>query len=74
MKTYYRDFYGSTASVTTYPNKAAKLIMCVAGKRSSKIYTSAKGAKLAMSRASEGWTEQKKNRLVSANSTRRHEK
>ena len=60
MKKYYRDFYGSTASIAIRKDGTAKLTMCYAGKRESKIYKSERGAKIAMGKASDCWTEIKK--------------
>lgn len=57
MKKYYKDFYGTTANITTRRDGTAKLVMCYRGKKESKIYKSERGARIAMGKQSDGWYE-----------------
>lgn len=59
MKRYYKDFYGTTASITKRRDGTAKLVMCAGGKRESKVYNSERGARIAMGKSSDGWYEVK---------------
>ena len=57
MKTYYRDAYGCTASITEHRDGTATLRVCDPyGKQVFRAtFTSAKGAKISLGRQSDGW-------------------
>lgn len=59
-KTYYEDFYGSTASITEYNDGTALLVTFAGFKRNSKRYNSVKGAKIALGKYSDCWKEVKR--------------
>ena len=53
--TYYRDFYGCTASIKVNKDGTAKLTVCIYGKKYPKVYKTEKGAKIALSKWSNCW-------------------
>ena len=61
MKRFYKDFYGNTASIFTKksnPNFAELIIRDAYGKMIwKKKYNSPKGARIAMGKQSDCWTE-----------------
>lgn len=59
MKKIYKDFYGSTASITVRKDGTAKLVMSYGSKRESKVYNTERGARIAMGKSSDGWREVK---------------
>ena len=59
MKKYFKDFYGSTASITVFRDGRAKLVIRTLG---SKVvtrgeYKTERGARIAMGRESDGWRQ-----------------
>lgn len=59
-KTYYKDFYGSKASITEYNDGTALLVTFAGFTRRSKKYKTVKGAKIALGKYSECWKEVEK--------------
>jgi hypothetical protein len=61
MKTYYKNFYGSTASIEVRSNGIAKLIIKTSAGQTvvNRPYDSKRGAKAAMNRFSNCWRKQK---------------
>ena len=59
MKTYYRDFYGSTASITEHKDGTATLRICNAyGKQVFRAtFKTVRGAKISMGRQGDCWTK-----------------
>lgn len=58
MKKYYRDFYGSSASIQMMRDGSAKLrIRCGSKLIVNKTYNTERGAKVAMGKSSDGWYE-----------------
>ena len=59
MKTYYRDFYGSTASITEHKNGTATLRICDPyGKQVFRAtFTSVRGAKISLGKQGDCWTK-----------------
>lgn len=55
-KKYYRDFYGTTASIKRVA-KGYTLTMVAGLTRTKKTYTTFKSARIAMGRMSDGWSE-----------------
>jgi len=58
MTKFYKDFYGCTASITEHKDGTATLVMVAGMTRTTKKYNTIRGAKMAMSRQSDGWKEQ----------------
>ena len=56
MKRYYRDFYGSTASIEETPRGKWRLRV-YAGTWHVSTYETFRGARAAMARMSDGWRE-----------------
>lgn len=58
MKTYYRDFYGSTASVTEHKDGTATLKICDSyGKQVFRAtFTNIRGAKISLGKQGDCWT------------------
>ena len=59
MKTYYKDFYGSTASITEHKDGTATLKICDPyGKRVFRAtFTSLRGAKISLGKQGDCWTK-----------------
>jgi len=55
MKTYYRDFYGATASIEVNRDDTATLSVSSGGKRFRKTYNTYKGARIALGKWSDSW-------------------
>ena len=62
MTNYYRDFYGGSASIKTLQDGSVRLIVYDGHGRMvlKKSYASKRGARIAMSKLSDGWHEHKK--------------
>lgn len=59
MKKYFKDMYGASASIQTHRDGTATLAVYCGGKRSRKTYGSERGARSALGRMSDTWTEKK---------------
>ncbi len=56
MKKYYRDFYGCTASITKVEDGFRLRVSLPNGRcRMSKVYSTERGARIAMGRLSDSW-------------------
>lgn len=56
-KTYYKDFYGGTASISEYPNGKARLTVQGNWGGFSKRYDSTRGARIALGKWSDSWVK-----------------
>ena len=55
-KRVFKDFYGATASISqTYDGY--RLRTCAGGRRTNKVYSTYRGARIAMGRMGDGWKE-----------------
>jgi len=61
MTKVFKDFYGCTATITDQNDGKVRLVMKTASGRTitRKSYTTYRGARVAMSRSSDGWNEVK---------------
>lgn len=60
MTRYFKDFYGTSAKITTHKDGTAVLKMSAGGKRFwNKTYATERGAKIAMGKMSDCWREVK---------------
>ena len=59
MKRYFKDFYGSSASITATRDGSFRLIIRLDNGKlfHRKTYATERGARVAMGRMSEGWRE-----------------
>lgn len=62
MKKFYRDCYGSTASIMKHRDDSATLIICTGQGNQiiRRTYDTERGARIAMGMYSDSWREQKK--------------
>ena len=56
MKKYYRDFYGATASIKAV-HAGYRLTVSAGGKRTTKTYSTERGARIALGKYSDAWRE-----------------
>ena len=59
MKTYYRDFYGGTASIMVHRDGSATLSVGCGSKTIRKTYKTERGAKIALGKWSDCWEKVK---------------
>lgn len=59
MKRYFRSIYGATASIQTHRDGTATLTVFCGGKRHRKTYNTERGARIALGKWSDDWTEKK---------------
>jgi len=56
---YFRSIYGATASIRIHRDGTATLTVFCGGKRHRKTYNTERGARVALGKWSDDWTEQK---------------
>lgn len=56
---YFKSFYGATASIRIHRDGTATLTVFCGGKRYRKTYNTERGARVALGKWSDDWTEQK---------------
>ena len=59
MKRYFKSIYGASASIQTHRDGTATLVVFCGGKRYRKTYNTERGARIALGKWSDDWTEKK---------------